>query len=183
MQLADFGLSKDADTQSAATSRVGTPAYLAPEVLNTRPGVTYDGQKADIWSCGVLLYTTLCNQYPFRSAAGRSGWWVGRWVGGEVVAAGQCYQRGQELELRGACRACAGTLPLPAAAPPAVPPPLPHIPRTSSAACPACRRPTDALLPQHEALRLMMQRILSADFSFPSERNLRWAAVVLDGWL
>jgi serine/threonine protein kinase len=44
MQLADFGFSKDANQHSAPTSRVGTPAYLAPEVISNQPGQVYDGQ-------------------------------------------------------------------------------------------------------------------------------------------
>ncbi|KAL4434849.1 hypothetical protein ABPG77_005376, partial [Micractinium sp. CCAP 211/92] len=45
----------------------GHPAYLAPEVISNKPGeTTYDGMKADIWSCGVALYAMLLNTYPFR---------------------------------------------------------------------------------------------------------------------
>ena len=44
LQLADFGFSKDARQQSEAKTRVGTPAYLAPEVLQAQPGRTYDAQ-------------------------------------------------------------------------------------------------------------------------------------------
>jgi serine/threonine protein kinase len=44
LQLADFGFSKDANQHSAPTSRVGTPAYLAPEVITNQPGQIYDGQ-------------------------------------------------------------------------------------------------------------------------------------------
>ena len=44
LQLADFGFSKDADQHSAPNSRVGTPAYLAPEVARLGPGQKYDGQ-------------------------------------------------------------------------------------------------------------------------------------------
>jgi len=47
LQLADFGFSKDANEQSAATSRVGTPAYLAPEVVRLQPGQAYDGQVGE----------------------------------------------------------------------------------------------------------------------------------------
>lgn len=46
--------------QSAPGSRVGTPAYLAPEVVLTTKGKTYDGkvlhQLSNVPSDGLLLY-------------------------------------------------------------------------------------------------------------------------------
>lgn len=66
VKLCDFGFSKDANYHSAPTSRVGTPAYLAPEVIAAGEGAKYSGTAADIWSLGVLLYVMLCGAYPFR---------------------------------------------------------------------------------------------------------------------
>lgn len=43
-QICDFGYSKHEKYQSAPGSRVGTPAYLAPEVIMTTKGKTYDGK-------------------------------------------------------------------------------------------------------------------------------------------
>lgn len=66
LKICDFGYSKHEKFQSAPGSRVGTPAYLAPEVIMTTKGQTYDGKVADIWSCGVMLYVMMVGAYPFE---------------------------------------------------------------------------------------------------------------------
>jgi serine/threonine-protein kinase SRK2 len=68
IKLCDFGYSKHEKYQSAPGSRVGTPAYLAPEVILTTTGSTYNGKVSDIWSCGVMLYVMLVGSYPFERA-------------------------------------------------------------------------------------------------------------------
>ncbi|KAI4341993.1 hypothetical protein MLD38_026657 [Melastoma candidum] len=63
LKICDFGYSKSSLLHSRPKSTVGTPAYIAPEVLSRRE---YDGKMADVWSCGVTLYVMLVGAYPFE---------------------------------------------------------------------------------------------------------------------
>ncbi|KAK7306107.1 hypothetical protein VNO77_44027 [Canavalia gladiata] len=63
LKICDFGYSKSSVLHSQPKSTVGTPAYIAPEVLSRRE---YDGKVADVWSCGVTLYVMLIGSYPFE---------------------------------------------------------------------------------------------------------------------
>lgn len=63
LKICDFGYSKSSVLHSQPKSTVGTPAYIAPEVLLRQE---YDGKIADVWSCGVTLYVMLVGGYPFE---------------------------------------------------------------------------------------------------------------------
>ncbi|KAK9067097.1 hypothetical protein SSX86_014422 [Deinandra increscens subsp. villosa] len=63
LKICDFGYSKSSVLHSQPKSTVGTPAYIAPEVLLRQE---YDGKTADVWSCGVTLYVMLVGGYPFE---------------------------------------------------------------------------------------------------------------------
>ncbi|KAK8928535.1 CBL-interacting protein kinase 18 [Platanthera zijinensis] len=66
LKVSDFGLSALAESKKQdglLHTTCGTPAYVAPEVINRRG---YDGAKADIWSCGVILFVLLAGYLPFQ---------------------------------------------------------------------------------------------------------------------
>lgn len=65
VKLADFGSSKIwTEGELMRTTRIGTKGYQAPEILLKR-GYT---KKADIFSCGVLLFIMLTRKPPFLEA-------------------------------------------------------------------------------------------------------------------
>ena len=69
IKICDFGYSKRPEVeQSQCKSIVGTPAYLAPEVLANKP---YRGSAVDVWSAGVLLFVMLVGSYPFEDPLDR----------------------------------------------------------------------------------------------------------------
>lgn len=60
VKLIDFGAGNFIQSDKKLSHRIGTPYYIAPEVLNKN----YN-EKADLWSCGVLLYMLLIGKFPF----------------------------------------------------------------------------------------------------------------------
>ena len=61
IKLIDFGLSRKYSADQKMHTILGTPYYIAPEVLKGN----YD-EKCDIWSIGALTYIMLCGEPPFK---------------------------------------------------------------------------------------------------------------------
>ncbi|TDH67690.1 hypothetical protein CCR75_006887 [Bremia lactucae] len=64
IKLADFGFAKKAieSTEAGLSTACGTPGYVAPEILMSKPY----GKEVDIWSIGVITYILLCGYPPFH---------------------------------------------------------------------------------------------------------------------
>ncbi|GCC34462.1 hypothetical protein chiPu_0012936 [Chiloscyllium punctatum] len=62
VKLCDFGFARIIGEKSFRRSVVGTPAYLAPEVLLDKG---YN-RSLDMWSVGVILYVSLSGTFPFN---------------------------------------------------------------------------------------------------------------------
>lgn len=62
IKLIDFGTSCLISSAEKLKQRLGTPFYMAPEVLKGN----YT-EKCDLWSCGVILYLLLSGYLPFDS--------------------------------------------------------------------------------------------------------------------
>ena len=59
--LTNFGFAKKVTSEECLLTQCGTPGYVAPEILR---GVPY-GQKADMWSLGVIAYILIGGYPPF----------------------------------------------------------------------------------------------------------------------
>ncbi|XP_039207854.1 serine/threonine-protein kinase D1 isoform X1 [Crotalus tigris] len=62
VKLCDFGFARIIGEKSFRRSLVGTPAYLAPEVLRNKG---YN-RSLDMWSVGVIIYVSLSGTFPFN---------------------------------------------------------------------------------------------------------------------
>ncbi|KAJ1392429.1 Serine/threonine-protein kinase, active site [Sesbania bispinosa] len=66
LKVSDFGLSalhQQVREDGLLHTTCGTPNYIAPEVIQDKG---YDGAKADLWSCGVILFILMAGYLPFE---------------------------------------------------------------------------------------------------------------------
>ncbi|XP_022925893.1 CBL-interacting serine/threonine-protein kinase 23-like [Cucurbita moschata] len=69
LKVSDFGLSalpQQVRDDGLLHTTCGTPNYVAPEVINNKG---YCGAKADLWSCGVILFVLMAGYLPFEEAS------------------------------------------------------------------------------------------------------------------
>lgn len=62
IKISDFGLSCFFDPKKGLGDHVGSPSYMAPEIIK---GEKYN-EKVDIWSIGVITYILLTGRLPFN---------------------------------------------------------------------------------------------------------------------
>jgi serine/threonine protein kinase len=63
LKICDFGFSKYVPAENLTqTSRVGSPLYMSPQILN---GMTQYTDKCDVWSTGITFYEMLFGDAPF----------------------------------------------------------------------------------------------------------------------
>jgi serine/threonine protein kinase len=66
VKIADFGVARlQASNLSEMTGNTGTPGYMAPEVLESKP---YD-KKCDVYSFGICLWEIFCCRMPYSNYA------------------------------------------------------------------------------------------------------------------
>ncbi|XP_074523985.1 obscurin [Halichoeres trimaculatus] len=68
IKICDFGFSQEIDTSRHQYSMIGTPEFVAPEVVHQEP-VTV---ASDIWSVGVISYICLVGRCPFVGETDRA---------------------------------------------------------------------------------------------------------------
>lgn len=68
VKIGDLGIARHLSESLFASTVVGTPFYLSPELCSERP---YN-YKSDIWALGCLLYELCCREPPFKATATKS---------------------------------------------------------------------------------------------------------------
>ena len=63
IKIIDFGFGMYNPENKLQTFYCGTPNYMPPEIAFKKP---YVGQKADLWSLGILIYKLFCADFPFK---------------------------------------------------------------------------------------------------------------------
>ncbi|KAF3837215.1 hypothetical protein F7725_004679, partial [Dissostichus mawsoni] len=66
VKLCDFGFARIIGEKSFRRSVVGTPAYLAPEVISS----SGYNRSLDMWSVGVIMYVSLSGTFPLQRGRG-----------------------------------------------------------------------------------------------------------------
>lgn len=61
LKIGDFGISTSLSERLMASTAIGTPYYLSPEICS---GMKYD-YKSDMWALGCVLYEMATGNHPF----------------------------------------------------------------------------------------------------------------------
>lgn len=63
MKLCDFGLSRINNPKKGEAKRVGTPHWMAPEILR---GEKYEFES-DVYSFGMIIWEQLTGEIPYKN--------------------------------------------------------------------------------------------------------------------
>lgn len=63
IRICDFGISKKMPAKGLIFEHIGTPAYIAPEIVVEKG---YSGFKADVWSLGITCFIAMTGHIPFK---------------------------------------------------------------------------------------------------------------------
>lgn len=63
IKICDFGISREVKDNELMYEYLGTPAYLAPEIISEKG---YFGYSADVWSLGIMSFIGMTGMVPFK---------------------------------------------------------------------------------------------------------------------
>lgn len=101
-RIGDFGVARQVTDTSQAETRVGTPLYIAPEVIKDPYGHGYDFQ-VDVYSLGLVGYELLVGHLPFlEESKGNKNLMVKKRLSGAVITLPDTLPRGVRDVILGA---------------------------------------------------------------------------------
>ena len=99
IKIVDFGMAALQPANKWLNTSCGSPHYASPEVIRAE---NYHGDKADIWSCGIILFAMLTGRLPF-GGTGDSGDWrnvINEVLAGEIIIPEGVSQQAADLLYR-----------------------------------------------------------------------------------
>jgi hypothetical protein len=149
--IADFGFARSLPPEALAQTLVGSPLYMAPELLAFKPYNT----RADLWSVGVVLAEMLAGRPPFTGANPMdllSHILANPWLHGTADAAA----------LSGDAHSCGGLLP----------------PEVADSVSPACKALLRGLLRVDPECRMQHEEFFASAWLTGAESSVGYAAAL-----
>jgi serine/threonine protein kinase len=85
---------------SEMTSNIGTPVYMAPELMNADSATSLCSGSIDIYSFGILMYAVLTRRKPYEKMVRENRWNI--WALRDAIAHGLRPETDREPNLQGA---------------------------------------------------------------------------------
>ena len=95
LKLIDFGVGKVSEQGNLSSTLLGTMAYMAPEILQSRP---YQGETVDLFALAGILFVMRTGSMPFDQMAEGNDRIYGNFTKNEIETFWKIHEQGRESD-------------------------------------------------------------------------------------